>query len=468
MVLLPLLVNSILILVLNDSLSRAEHLIQSSRRQMIVVHKLSHALYVVTEILMGGNNALMNGAYSFFAPHISKGWEIFEKDLAAVEENITPDDAYNSFRDEMGNLLRRQKSIFIKSDDKSMVADSIFVKLRRVNEWVRIGSRQSRLLHTMQAVVREKFQRSIYLQQQEQKIIGGIVLLAIALNVFLALLLHRLFHRSFVGRIDSLSKMAQRLPSNEPLNEVISGSDELYEIGEELVKLSWNLADVSEYRRSLMQMMAHDVRSPLMAADISVATLNRVLKDTFSPQTENSLGNVGRALSSSLGLVNDLLLLEGLENGETKPELKVCNMREIVSSAVEDGEAFNKLPIETSVESVELKVDGRLLSLVIHRMLRSALDRAAKDGSVKITAAVSENQINLCVFDSGAPISPDARANLFDKVHQANRQDIEDLDSLGLAIAVPVVHLHHGSIGFEPSADGNRLCLKLPLNEDRR
>ncbi len=142
MVLLPLLLNSLAVLILNNSLSRAESLIESSRRQMTVVHKLTHAIYVITEILLGGNNAMMNGSYSFFSPLINYGWKMVKADLADVSENITPYASYIKSCDEMNSLIDRQQAIFLKGENKSMGFDNIFMKLRRVNEWVSIGGKQ--------------------------------------------------------------------------------------------------------------------------------------------------------------------------------------------------------------------------------------------------------------------------------------------------------------------------------------
>jgi len=340
--------------------------------------------------------------------------------------------------------------------------------LRRVNEWIGIGGKQSRLLHRMQEDVREKYLHSLHAQQEDQKLIGTVALIAIVLNILLALFLIKMFQRDFSGRIEALSEMAKKLPLNEPINETISGSDELQEIGVELAKVSWQLADTTEHRRSLMQMMAHDVRSPLMAADISIATLHRFLGNSLSHQGAQHLADAGQSLANCLTLVNDLLLLEGLENGEWKPDLKTCSLHAIVAAIVET--TTSKVPIKlmdwTGNDSI--KADREKLSIVIERMLKSAIARAPKDSAVEIACEQSEGLLRLTVQDQGTPLTSEEASNLFDKVAQAKAEPNDDTDSLGLSIAVPIVSMHRGSIYSKPSNHGNLLCLELPVNAQPR
>lgn len=461
MVLLPLLVNSFLILLLNNSLARAESLIEASRRQVNVVHKLTHATYTVTEILIGGNNAMLNGTFTFFSPLIYRGWTVLKGDLAAVSENISPDASYRKFQTEMDALLNRQQAVFIKSENPSLGLDSIFIKVRRINEWVKIGGKQSRLLHALQEEVQDKYLSLVRSQQEEQKLVGVIVIVAILLNSILALLLSKLFQRNFTGRINALSEMAKSLPLNAPINETISGSDELQQIGVELAKVSWKLAEVTEYRRSLMQMMAHDVRSPLMAADISIATLESFLKDAISAEGAEKLSDAGDALSNCLSLVNDLLYLESLENGETKPNFVNCDLREIMSSVLKL-EHFSEANIINSADG-GVRADRDQIILVIQRLISNALSRTSADGKLEVTCERHDNHLRLSVRDYGRPLTPEEANDLFDKTFQASNANNESESPLGLSVAFAIMSLHDGLIGHQSVEDGNLLYLELPL-----
>lgn len=465
LVLLPLLINCFLLVILNRAATQAESQIDTSRKQMTVVLKLTHAIYAVTEILLGGSNAMMNGSHRFFSPLINRGWAIVRDDLAQVDKNMPADATHAKFQQEISSLLNRQQEIFIKGEDRRMSFDNIFIKMRRINEWVKIGGKESRLLHDEQAAIRDKYLQSLQSQRREITLISQIILVGLVANVLLALFLYRDFHRNLMGRINALSNMAKKLSLNEPLNEVITGSDELREISVELAKVSWRLADIADYRRSLMQMMAHDVRSPLMAADISLATLSKFMSDSLSERGSQNLEEASQALQNCLSLVNDLLLMESFENSEVKLDLKDCKSEDLVSQTLGQASYLGCFQVLNRTESAVLRIDREQISRVLERILRFAASRAPEGSRILVNGTASNDCYQLEVSDQAVPLGDDEASKLFDKLHQAQIAGGSKVHTLGLSIAVPILQRHQGSISYKRIADGNAILLELPLSQ---
>ncbi|PZM84082.1 MAG: hypothetical protein DKT66_05420 [Candidatus Melainabacteria bacterium] len=465
LVLLPLLINCFLLVILNRAATQAESQIDTSRKQMTVVLKLTHAIYAVTEILLGGSNAMMNGSHRFFSPLINRGWAIVRDDLAQVDKNMPADATHATFQQEISSLLNRQQEIFIKGEDRRMSFDNIFIKMRRINEWVKIGGKESRLLHDEQAAIRDKYLQSLQSQRREITLISQIILVGLVANVLLALFLYRDFHRNLMGRINALSNMAKKLSHNEPLNEVITGSDELREISVELAKVSWRLADIADYRRSLMQMMAHDVRSPLMAADISLATLSKFMSDSLSERGSQNLEEASQALQNCLSLVNDLLLMESFENSEVKLDLKDCKSEDLVSQTLGQASYLGCFQVLNRTESAVLRIDREQISRVLERILRFAASRAPEGSRILVNGTASNDCYQLEVSDQAVPLGDDEASKLFDKLHQAQIAGGSKVHTLGLSIAVPILQRHQGSISYKRIADGNAILLELPLSQ---
>lgn len=465
LVLLPLLINCFLLVILNRAATQAESQIDTSRKQMTVVLKLTHAIYAVTEILLGGSNAMMNGSHRFFSPLINRGWAIVRDDLAQVDKNMPADATHATFQQEISSLLNRQQEIFIKGEDRRMSFDNIFIKMRRINEWVKIGGKESRLLHDEQAAIRDKYLQSLQSQRREITLISQIILVGLVANVLLALFLYRDFHRNLMGRINALSNMAKKLSLNEPLNEVITGSDELREISVELAKVSWRLADIADYRRSLMQMMAHDVRSPLMAADISLATLSKFMSDSLSERGSQNLEEASQALQNCLSLVNDLLLMESFENSEVKLDLKDCKSEDLVSQTLGQASYLGCFQVLNRTESAVLRIDREQISRVLERILRFAASRAPEGSRILVNGTASNDCYQLEVSDQAVPLGDDEASKLFDKLHQAQIAGGSKVHTLGLSIAVPILQRHQGSISYKRIADGNAILLELPLSQ---
>ncbi|MFX5949036.1 hypothetical protein ABTF06_19130, partial [Acinetobacter baumannii] len=81
-----------------------------------------------------------------------------------------------------------------------------------------------------------------------------------------------LFVSSITRRLNLLVDNAKRLPAGEPLKS-LSGSDELSYLDQVLHQAAESLKIANERRQHLMQMVAHDLRSPLMASQIAVDVL---------------------------------------------------------------------------------------------------------------------------------------------------------------------------------------------------
>lgn len=408
---------------------------------------------------------MMNGSHRFFSPLINRGWAIVRDDLAQVDKNMPADATHAKFQQEISSLLNRQQEIFIKGEDRRMSFDNIFIKMRRINEWVKIGGKESRLLHDEQAAIRDKYLQSLQSQRREITLISQIILVGLVANVLLALFLYRDFHRNLMGRINALSNMAKKLSLNEPLNEVITGSDELREISVELAKVSWRLADIADYRRSLMQMMAHDVRSPLMAADISLATLSKFMSDSLSERGSQNLEEASQALQNCLSLVNDLLLMESFENSEVKLDLKDCKSEDLVSQTLGQASYLGCFQVLNRTESAVLRIDREQISRVLERILRFAASRAPEGSRILVNGTASNDCYQLEVSDQAVPLGDDEASKLFDKLHQAQIAGGSKVHTLGLSIAVPILQRHQGSISYKRIADGNAILLELPLSQ---
>jgi len=94
----------------------------------------------------------------------------------------------------------------------------------------------------------------------------------------------------------------------------VSGNDELAYLDEVLHEAEGYLKESADQRSMIMEMVAHDMRSPLMSAQIALELLTQL-----SPPATDSAGRqaltLKRNLSLVINLVNDLLTIDRLEAG---------------------------------------------------------------------------------------------------------------------------------------------------------
>src|SRR5207302_687457 len=104
--------------------------------------------------------------------------------------------------------------------------------------------------------------------QVEMQVIGG-ALVAILFFVIVALA----FLNDITQRLSVLVGNAQQIPTGKPLPTKVSGTDELAYLDEVLHEASAQLLKSADYRKSLMEMIAHDLRSPLAASRLTLQLL---------------------------------------------------------------------------------------------------------------------------------------------------------------------------------------------------
>ncbi len=464
-VLLPLLINSFLILFLNCSLDRAALLLESSRRHSIVINTLSRDLYTITGVLISGSNAIMNGAYNYFRPFVEADLRTLEKDLAEISTQVPMDVSFGETRREMLSLINTQRASIAKRGDASMAMDDLVVKLRRTSKWIRLCGKESQLLNKSLESAQTNFQQSVQSQHREQLVTGEIVAVTLVVNLILACVLALSFHRHIANRVGTLVKMARKLPTNQVLTENIGGNDELSELASELGKVSCELGQIEEYRCTLMQMMAHDVRSPLMGAEVSVDVLGVAVGDRLSAEGNKILEGARDSVNTCLNLVKDLLLLESVDSGTLDLDrdlYDISALAAIAESKVSPVALAKAVEIANNVASELISLDHDHISVVLERMLLSAIERSPSGSVVEVTSERDVADLRICVSDLGQPLSQEEGQRLFDRLYQASLESPGGQPGLGLAAAGPIITLHGGTFGASLGASGNKLWFSLP------
>ncbi|MBU6451679.1 MAG: hypothetical protein KGS72_07885, partial [Cyanobacteria bacterium REEB67] len=115
--------------------------------------------------------------------------------------------------------------------------------------------------------------------------------------------------RNVLSRLETLSSNARALANNEPLLP-ITGGDELAYLNTVFEEVAGNLQTVREHRNLIMQMVAHDIRSPIMAAQINVEILLKHYGESAGRFTVDSCRAIIGGADRVVKFVNDLLASE--------------------------------------------------------------------------------------------------------------------------------------------------------------
>ena len=196
--------------------------------------------------------------------------------------------------------------------------------------------------------------------------------------------------------------------------------------------------DVEDYRRNLMNTMAHDLKSPLM----SISGYAENLRDNLHTEkqeyySEAILNNV----QYMNGIIESVLSLSKAESGNVVLKKEALNVAEKLQELIRAQENRLKergLTVELTGELV-LEADKVLFGQVLHNLLDNAVKYASNNGVIRVM--ISAEQISFqspCETDLRAVADTLCEPFVVGDVNRGGRKG----SGLGIAIAKNVCGLH--------------------------
>jgi signal transduction histidine kinase len=242
--------------------------------------------------------------------------------------------------------------------------------------------------------------------------------------------------------------------------EVINKRDDTFtEADVELLQVLGAQAAVAIENARLFQQsdliaeFVHELRTPL--ASISTATFLLLRPEMSHDQRDQMIRNIHNETLRLNTLTSSFLDLARLESGRVQfiltkfqlpPVLEEC--RQIMQGKA-DAESI-AINIEIAPDFPDVKADRDKLKQVVLNLLSNAIKYNRPNGSVTLTAIMSDRDWTLSVRDTGMGIPENALPHLFEKFYrvQASEGKVSGT-GLGLAICKQIVSGHGGSIEVE-------------------
>lgn len=289
---------------------------------------------------------------------------------------------------------------------------------------------------------------------------------ALLLNALLALTLWQFFNRSAAKRLNVLVDNSLRLASQMPLNERLDGADEFAQLDGIFHSMTDALNDATKKRTELLEMVAHDLRSPLMAVNISLSMLERGLKGTLPDEALTETKTCANTIDRLLNMINVLLDIEIITSGNMPLELSDVSLTWIIDRSVEavrNNATAKQQEIDYPDQAPTVNADGDRIEQVLINLLSNAIKFSPPDSKIVVTAEEKSGWIEVRVTDHGRGIAPGASKRLFGRYEQQNATDKQQGKGLGLSICKAIVEAHHGMIGVESEeGKGSQFWFRLP------
>lgn len=271
---------------------------------------------------------------------------------------------------------------------------------------------------------------------------------------------HVLKHSSSVA-MAMVKVISNRLRQNDDM-----AIEDLQMRAAELADAYQKLAEQDLARREFLTNIAHELRSPLMAASgyLQILKQGKLSGGNLNEALEAVSRNVGQIVS----LVNDVLFLQEIEL--VLQDFQPVDMGEISRGVLNKyQQRANEKHVRFSMRSDKgiplIAGDPKLLERAFTAIIDNAIKFSPRGGDVEIRFSQHADFVAIAIEDHGIGIAPDMRKLIFDRFYHLE-QSGDDLFSglgIGLAITRQVITQHKGKLELESTLGrGSTFTIFLP------
>ncbi len=224
-------------------------------------------------------------------------------------------------------------------------------------------------------------------------------------------------------------------------------------------------------KNEFLHMATHDLRNPL---NVILGYLHVLEKLDVAAQDRALLNETRKSIRISVekmrALVTDILELAQIETG-LKLSPQPVAVAEWMGQNVQGFQVIAAgkqvtLDYTPAPASVTITVDLNLMTRVIDNLVSNAIKYTPQGGTVRIDTSVTEQQIMICVADTGLGIPEHDLPHLFDAFYRVDHGEHqqEEGSGLGLSIVKTIVEHHDGTIEVQSKVgEGSIFRITLPI-----
>ena len=226
------------------------------------------------------------------------------------------------------------------------------------------------------------------------------------------------------------------------------------------------LRELEQLRDGLVHMVVHDMRSPLLAMQLSMDVLGDHHFGPRSVDMREMVQTCRRSTVQLIEMVNQLLDVSRMEAGALKPEKTPCDLRPIVAEAVEACRYLSpNNTVRVEAEGAHALVcDAGLIRRVVANLVANAMKFTPAPSVVTVRIQKVDRGERVEVIDCGPGIAPENHARIFEKFGQVQGAQAKLGSGLGLTFVKLATEAHGGAVGvISALGKGATFWIELPL-----
>lgn len=211
--------------------------------------------------------------------------------------------------------------------------------------------------------------------------------------------------------------------------------------------------------------LVHEIRTPLSLIRLPLEKLREEKKEE---KEEKYFSLIDRNVNYLLGITNQLLDFQKMENGALQLNLRKCNIKGLINDVFNQFNGYadlKRITLHLSLpsEEIDVMIDAEKVSKILVNLIGNAMKYAKSQVEIRLT--LSNDKIRIVVDDDGPGIPENQRDKIFQTFYQLPDDPVSYAGyGIGLAFAKSLAEAHHGDLLLESTPKGGAsFILSLPL-----
>ena len=231
------------------------------------------------------------------------------------------------------------------------------------------------------------------------------------------------------------------------------------------------IARNEQLRSNLLRSISHDIRTPLTSISGNADNLlahyqqldDETLKQIFSDIYDDS--------EWLIDLVENLLSISRIENGQMKLDLSLEVMGDVIEEAlkhIDRNASQHHITVYETGDILLVDMDARLITQVLINLINNAIKNTQPGSEITIESRQIGAEAVISVRDNGPGIADDIKLHVFEMFYTGQNKVADGRRGMGLGLALcrSIVEAHHGTITLTDNTPrGCCFTVALPVRE---
>ena len=236
------------------------------------------------------------------------------------------------------------------------------------------------------------------------------------------------------------------------------------------------LKKLEKAKAMFVSMVAHEVKSPLAAAE---GWLNLILSGILKNDPAQERRMIERSLlrvKTLRTMVAELLNLTAIQTGNFTLHRAPVEVSAVVNAAVEGlRERAAERGIAVTVEGADtgdapsVLADREALAMVFSNLVENAIKYGREGGHLAVRIERAGMYASVSVTDDGIGMSPEDCTRVFDEFYRARNERTASITGtgLGLSLVKRLVEMHEGTVSVESAlGSGSAFTVRIPVSSN--